>query len=71
MTYPTYAYESCDVTIETSRTFNGKWRWFATIENKTTGNVEEVVLPIQYETEEEAFDDANVRAQQRIDYSLR
>jgi hypothetical protein len=71
MTYPTYAYESCDVTIETSRAFNGKWRWSATIENKMTGNVEEVVLPIQYETEEEAFDDAHMRAQLRIDCALR
>jgi hypothetical protein len=71
MTYPTYAYESCDVTIETTRAFNGKWRWSATIENRTTGNVEEVVLPIQYETEEEAFDDACMKAQHQIDYSLR
>jgi hypothetical protein len=63
MKYPPHFYSGCNVMIETSLGSNGKWRWSASITNDSSENVEKIVLPVEYDSEGEAFDDARMIAE--------
>ena len=58
MTYPSYVYEGCDVTIKTEQSLTGKWQGYATIENKLIRVVQETISPLEFDTEQEAFAEA-------------
>jgi hypothetical protein len=62
-----YAHGGCNVTIETTRGSNGKWTWSARIGTDSSKNVEKIVLPVEYDRADQAFDDAKTIAQRRID----
>ena len=73
MKYPPHFYDGCSVTIETSLGSNGKWRWSASITNDSNENMEKIALPVEYDSEGEAFDDARMIAElivHRENYAL-
>ena len=66
MKYPPFTYQDCEVKIETQQRTDGRWRGKASIEDKITKVIVEVLPSIGFDAEEEAFQTMLNRVEQQV-----